>query len=81
MSTRIVGGDKVRLVCDRDDGQLGAMRDLEGTKWAASVPHGTEGIYLGIHPTLDDWHMVQVVDGEQLYVPVHSSQFTAAVSS
>jgi len=82
MTITIKAGDKVRLI-----GRMGAMRraDVDQTKFDASVEDGTEGVYFGRHVNgngeFDDWHVVQVdVDGEPMYVPVHASQFTAAMS-
>lgn len=44
-------------------------------RFIGSVEPGTRGAYVGPHPTMPEWHLVDVSAG---YVPLHVSQFAKA---
>jgi hypothetical protein len=45
------------------------------TRFVATVGPGEVGEYIGIHPTLRDWHIIRHSSGD---VPLHESQFEKA---
>ena len=53
-------------------------REGRQDRFIGSVEPGTRGAYVGPHPTLPEWHLVDVLTG---YVPLHASQFAKAEAS
>lgn len=68
-------GTKVRFTSN----QLGLMTNVMNHYFEPEVANkGDEGTYLRPHPTIPDWHVIQVkVDGrsEDFFAPVHESMF------
>lgn len=47
------------------------------TRFVAACEPGTQGTYVGPHPTLPEWHLVEVAHmGRRLVAPLHAAQFT-----
>ena len=54
-------------------GRLGLVREAHAIRFEPEVvERGDTGVYEGVHPTLEVWHLVRV--GE-LLCPCHESQF------
>lgn len=76
----VAQGSRVRFV----HGPIGLLSDPDGFRFAEPVAkYGDEGTYLGPHPQLDEWHMIEVlVPGEagSFYAPVHRGQFVVILT-